>query len=65
MIRKMLPLAAAGLLTIAGCVSDDDYKKAQDEKDKAYFLAGLFAVGAITTLVVGVALGSKARYAAK
>ena len=65
MMRRILPLATAGLLTLAGCVSDDDFKKEQEAKDTARLLAGLFAVGAVITLIVGTALGSKARHDAQ
>ena len=65
MKRNKLPLIAAVLLALAGCVTYGDYRKEQEAKDTARLFAGLFAVGAVITLVVGAALGSKARYDAQ
>lgn len=62
MKKLILPLVTAALLlTLAGCVSYGDYRKEQEAKDTARLLAGIFAVGAVITLVVGAALGSRFR----
>jgi diacylglycerol kinase len=64
-MKRTIPCVIFGLLTLASCVSDETYEKEKNAKDNARLAAGLFAVCAVITLVVGAALGSKARHAAQ
>lgn len=56
----------AGLIVMIGCgVSQDEYKRVQNEKSAAQIIAGIFAAGTVLALIFGTALGSKARHDAQ
>jgi len=59
----LLLITISALISLTGCgVPLDEYQKVQDAKNTAQIIAGLLAAATVIALIVGTALGSKARH---